>query len=227
MAKVEVLPPHGFIELKKWSGDEVDIVNAARVSFGNEISELEDRDVGLLNFLLKNHHGTPFEQGMLAHWHIKCPLFVARQWFKHRVGVSYNEVSGRYSELKPEWYIPERARTQTGKPGSYSFEELDHPTSQAVANIMQAGSFQAFERYKRLLKMGVAKEQARIVLPQNMYTEFRWTTNARSLMHFLSLRNDTDAQKEIRLYGEALEQEFAKSLPNVYAKFVENGREKP
>lgn len=223
--KIEVLPPHGFIELKKWSGDEVDIVNAARVSFGNEIEELTERDQGLIKFLMREQHGTPFEQGMLAHWHIKCPLFVARQWFKHRIGVSYNEVSGRYSEIKPEWYIPEQTRTQTGKPGAYTFEDLNERENQSAIHLIKSNSNQAFQRYKQLMHMGVAKEHARMVLPQNIYTEFRWTTNARSLMHFLSLRNHDDAQEEIRLYAQALEQEFERVLPNVHQAFVDGNRQ--
>lgn len=238
--KIDVLPPYGFIELKKWSGDELDIVNAARVSFANESSygrnsfgsvmlgQISEEDAGLINFLLREGHGTPFEQGMMAHWHIKCPIFVRSQWFKHRIGMSYNEVSARYTELEPEWYVPDKARKQTGKPGHYTFETIEDPVvEKKMQDIINAGAYQAFDRYKRMVKMGVAKEEARIILPQNMYTEFRWTTNARSLMNFLRLRNEETAQYEIRKYAEAIESEFARVMPNVHKSFVENGRMAP
>lgn len=247
MARIDVFPPHGFIELKKWSGDELDIANAARVSFANESEyeqefslkgegfdyprlSLSKKDKGLINFLLRERHGTPFEQGMMAHWHIKCPLYVARQWFKHRIGCSYNEMSGRYTEYEPEFYIPDKTviREQGGKPGAYAFEPLKDEAAKASAvAIIKANGERCWKTYQGLLACGVAKEQARTVLPLNMYTEFRWTTNARSLMHFLSLRNESQAQYEIKKYAEAVEEEFRKALPTVHKAFVENGRITP
>lgn len=227
--KIEVFEPHGFVEYCGSHGSEVDIVNAARVSFHKEVKTLGKADKGLLRFLLENRHGTPFEQGFQASFHIRLPIFVMREWVRHRIGHSVNEESGRYVELRPDFYIPEvkNIRTQVGKPGSYSFEPVEQGMALYAQGEIQLQSQRAFDVYRRLLDSGIAKEQARLVLPLNLYTEIRWTCNARSLMNFLSLRNAPDAMFEIRQYAQALEDVFETFMPNVHKMFVKNGRIAP
>lgn len=237
-----------FVNLTKHVGSELDIVNAARVSFHNEsdwdydnqqyevggdstsgyklLYKLNPRDAGLIKFLLKNHHGSPFEQGFVSFWHMRLPIFVMRELVRHRIGHSVNEESGRYVEMRDDFFVPSEARTQVGKPGSYSYEPLPM-ADRLLQNTVTEQADRAWTAYTTLLNAGVAKEQARIVLPLNLYTEIRWTANARSLMHFLALRNDPNAQREIRLYAEAMETIFAKHMPTVHAAFVDAGRISP
>lgn len=230
--KVEVFPPHGFVRYIEHAGNEAGIVNAARVSFAKEIEEefgeLEPSDKGLIRFLLREKHGTPFEQGFMARWHCRVPIFVMREWIRHRVGFSYNEESGRYTELRKDFYYPEKFRTQKGKPGAYTFEEIDNPglVEYAKGEIKMSAE-RAFDLYRALMEMGIAKEQARIVLPLNLYTEFRWTVNARSLLNFLMLRNNEHAMYEIRKYASVIENIFSQHMPTVHQAFVDSGRVAP
>lgn len=226
---VSVFEPHGFVRYLGSTGGELDIVNAARVSFHKEAEQFKKDDIGLLRFLLNNKHGTPFEQGFMSRWHIRLPIFVMREWVRHRIGFSVNEESGRYVELRPDFYVPEtkNVRSQTGKPGAYRFEKMDEGAALYTQGEIQMASQRAFDIYRRLLDTGVAKEQARLVLPLNLYTEIRWTANARSLMNFLALRNAPDAMFEIRKYAEALEDIFAIHMPNVHKLFVDNERVAP
>jgi thymidylate synthase (FAD) len=225
---VTIFEPHGFVRLVKWMGDELDIVNAARVSFANESFEFGDDDAGLIRYLLKNKHGSPFEQGFEAHWHVRMPIFVMREWVRHRIGHSVNEESGRYSVMRGDFFEPDHLRVQHGKPGAYTFEAIDDPDMYAtflddLAEVNQG----AWNFYQKWLDKGLAKEQARIALPLNLYTEVRWTSNARSLMNFLALRNNNHAMYEIRSYAEAMEGIFAKYMPTVHSAFVDNERVAP
>lgn len=222
---------HSFVKLDHWVGTELDIVNAARVSFHME-SYLEEggglapRDTGLINYLLREKHGTPFEQGFMSAWHIRLPIFVMREWVRHRIGYSVNEESGRYTEMRPDFYLPMEARKQTGKPGAYKFELAPDLDGHLQDEVFWSAT-QGIEAYKRMLELGIAKEQARIILPLNLYTEMRWTANSRSLMNFLALRNSPHAMKEIRLYAEAIEGIFSQHMPTVYQAFVDNERVAP
>jgi thymidylate synthase (FAD) len=228
--RIEVFPPHGFVRYIEHCGSEAAIVNAARVSMHKEIDEaglLDADNVALLRFLLTKKHGSPFEQGFMSRWHCRLPIFVMREWVRHRVGFSVNEESGRYVELRPDMYIPEFIRSQQGKPGAYTFEAVDEGMRQYVIGEIKMATDRSFDVYRRLLDSGLAKEQARVVLPLNLYTEIRWTCNARSLMNFLALRNAPDAMYEIREYAKALEDIFASFMPNVHEIFVENGRVAP
>lgn len=221
--KTDVLD-HGFVALENVMGNDLTVVNAARVSFATRSSTMEEKDEGLIDFLLRNHHATPFEHFVLQ-FHIKCPIFVAREWFRHRNG-SFNEMSMRYHKPEVEFYTPaeEDWRKQTGKPGSYTFE----PTTPAMAGVSTVVMNNVYEHakevYDYLIDAGVAKELARCVLPVGVYTEFFWTVNGRSLMNFLRLRNDRHAQKEIRDYAIAIENMFASHFPIVHRTFVEAGR---
>jgi thymidylate synthase (FAD) len=170
---------------------------------------------------------TPFEHNSFR-FHIRCPIFVAREWFRHRTS-SFNEFSMRYAKATEDFYVPEPedVRTQVGKPGSYSFEpvsdEIAEATREQLAEIYEA----AYAAYERLVEMGVARELARCVIPVGAYTEFYWTVNARSLMNFISLRAAETAQREIRRYAEACERFFAEAMPVTHAAFVANERTAP
>ena len=218
----------GFVRLDNHMADDLSVVNSARVSFGKKTDTISDADKGLINFLMREHHGTPFEHNSFR-FHIKVPIFVAREWFRHRIGWSYNEYSARYSEMPDEWYTPEvdAVRTQVGKPGSYTFEPMDEPIARDMRVAMDESVGHSYRTYNYLLKKGVAKELARTVLPVGMYTEFYATCNARSLMNFVALRNDPNAQYEIRVAAEAVECIFAGIMPITYDAFTNNGRIAP
>lgn len=218
---------HGFVRLDGALADDLSVVNSARVSFGVSKTQMSDADVGLIGFLMRERHGTPFEHNSFR-FHVRCPIFVAREWFRHRIG-SFNELSGRYSEIPQVAYIPEvmDVRTQVGKPGAYSFEQMpERDATDAVGKISSAYEA-AFAVYSQLLASGVSKEMARMVLPAGTYTEFYWTLNARSLMNFLSLRTDQAAQWEIRQYAVAVERVFAASMPVTHNAWLQFGRKAP
>lgn len=218
----------GEVNLLDFIGGDLSIVNAARVSFASQEEELTDKSIGLINYLLKNKHATPFEH-VVFKFHVKCPIFVAREWFRHRWS-SFNEMSMRY-------YVPDQihffypeldaVRQQVGKPGAYRFEPMEYPEAAYSEVVTQFNRVYkvAEEVYRSLLEIGVAKELARSVLPVGQYTEFIWTVNARSLMNFLCLRNDEHAQLEIAKYASEIEDMFASLLPVTHKAWVENGRE--
>jgi thymidylate synthase (FAD) len=170
---------------------------------------------------------TPFEHNAFR-FHVRTPIFVAREWFRHRVG-SFNEFSMRYAKATDDFYVPapEDVRTQVGKPGSYTFEEVDPEVAEATREELRAVYESAFAAYERLVELGVARELARSVLPVGAYTEFFWTVNARSLMNFVSLRAAETAQREIRRYADACERFLAEEMPVTYEAFVAAGRVGP
>jgi thymidylate synthase (FAD) len=207
--------------------DDLSVVNSARVSFGKQKSYLDDGDVKLIEFLMRERHGTPFEHNAFR-FHVRCPIFVAREWFRHRIG-SFNEFSARYTEVEPGAWVPEvlSVRTQVGKPGSYVFEPLPYDIQKEAADTIYEANDHSYRTYKYLLSIGVAKEIARTVLPMGTFTEFYWTVNARSLMNFLSLRTDKNAQAEIRQYANDVELHFANKMPHTYEAWVAHGRVAP
>lgn len=218
---------HGHVELLKVCAEDLDVVNAARVSLHQFSETLNEKDAGLIRFLMRERHGTPFEHGYFK-FRIKAPIFVFREWHRHRVGHSYNEWSARYSKLEPEFYFPEDLTTQIGKPGAYTYEPIDnvHTVRSAKEQIIQSQK-NAYKTYEDLLEKGVAKQQARIVLPVSTYSEMIWSCNPRSIMHFLSLRDDKNAQYEIREYAKAVGLFFETAMPITYQAFVENGHKSP
>lgn len=224
--RVEVLD-HGFVRLDAVMADDLSVVNAARVSFARRKLAMDDSDVGLVKFLMRDRHGTPFEHNAFR-FHIRCPIFVAREWFRHRIG-SFNEFSMRYARATDEFYIPEAddVRSQVGKPGAYRFEPVDPDLAERTRTELQEVYRTAYAAYERLVEQGVARELARSVLPVGAYTEFFWTVNARSLMHFISLRAAETAQREIRRYAEACETFLAAQMPVTYEAFVANDRNSP
>jgi thymidylate synthase (FAD) len=217
---------HGFVALDGALATDLAVVNGARVSFNQESQEMTERDAGLIRFLMREKHGSPFEHGYFR-FLVKAPLFVVREHHRHRAGHSYNEWSGRYSKMEPEFYVPENVRTQVGKPGAYSFEPVDDETREATRREIEENAERAFQAYERLLERGVAKEVARAVLPLSTFTKYYWSCNPRSLMHFCSLRNHEAAQFEIRQYAAAAETFLERLMPTTHAAFVNNDRVAP
>jgi thymidylate synthase (FAD) len=224
--RVELLD-HGFVRLDAAMADDLSVANAARVSFARRKEELDDADRGLIKFLMRDRHGTPFEHNGFR-FHIRCPIFVAREWMRHRVG-SFNEFSLRYAKATDDFYVPERndVRSQVGKPGAYTFEPVDDALAAHTRDELRKVYDVAYETYTSLVEGGVARELARSVLPVGAYTEFYWTVNARSLMNFVSLRAAETAQREIRRYALAVEAFLAREMPVTYAAFIGNDRTAP
>jgi thymidylate synthase (FAD) len=216
----------GFLELTDYCADDLSVVNAARVSLHKESEEFSEKDSGLIRFLMREHHGTPFEHGYFR-FRVKAPLFVFREWHRHRIGHSYNEWSARYSTITPEFYIPDVVLTQVGKPGQYTFEMADEEVAQTLRKRLEDFYNVAYECYEEALRNGVAKQQARCFLPVGTYSEMIWSVNPRSLMHFLSLRNSDQAQMEIREYAKVAEAFFRDIMPVTAEAFIENNRTSP
>ena len=170
---------------------------------------------------------TPFEHNAFR-FHVRAPIFVAREWFRHRVG-SFNEFSMRYAKATDDFYVPEPedVRSQVGKPGAYSFEPVDDELAERTREELRDVYEHAFATYERLVEAGVARELARVAMPVGAYTEFFWTVNARALMNFVSLRAADTAQREIRRYADAVESFFAEKMPVTHAAFVAAGRTAP
>ena len=231
------------VELIRHSASDADVLFAARVSTQGEqtlegamqsTGEVEKRDRGLINYLMRDRHGSPFEHNSMT-FYVQAPIFVFREFMRHRIA-SYNEESGRYRELRPVFYVPgpERKLIQVGKPGAYEFEDGTAEQTALVEQETMAVTRAAYEAYQRMLEAGVAREVARIVLPLNIYSSMYVTMNARSLMNFLSLRTKREGthfpsfpQREIEMVAEKMEAFWAELMPYSYATFNENGRVAP
>ncbi|MBX3104517.1 MAG: FAD-dependent thymidylate synthase [Cryobacterium sp.] len=234
------------VELVRASAEDADVIFAARVSTqgeqsleadkmeGTKTEQDQKRDRGLINYLMRDRHGSPFEHNSMT-FYVQAPIFVFREFMRHRIA-SYNEESGRYRELNPVFYVPNSSRNliQTGKPGAYEF----HPgTAEQTALVDQQTrdvSMHAYEAYQRMLEAGIAREVARIVLPLTIYSSMYVTMNARSLMNFLSLRTKREGshfpsfpQREIEMCAEKMEDHFARLMPLTYEAFNLNGRIAP
>lgn len=220
--KIDVLDK-GFIRLVDFMGGDNRVVSSARVSFG-AVSKGEEQDKRLIKYLLEHAHHTPFEHCYFQ-FHICCPIFVARQWMRHRWG-SYNEVSARYTQVKDEFYIPSQFRGQDtkNKQGSVPTSSLDQ---KALIKLYEDSVEASYAAYKKLIDAGVAREMARGVLPVCQYTQFYWSVNARSLLNFLSLRTDKHAQREIRVYADAIAKIFQEKMPWSWEAFEEINRKLP
>ncbi|MCV6637422.1 FAD-dependent thymidylate synthase [Candidatus Albibeggiatoa sp. nov. NOAA] len=199
----------GYVELQDFMGDDLSIVNAARVSFLGE-SKGDIKDKKLLNYLLRHAHTSPFEMVEFK-LRVKCPLFVARQWMRHRVW-SYNEVSRRYTSEELDFYIPETWRLQSTDNKQCSSGDAEQQMQAQFTQQMQQHVEQALDTYNKMIDAGIAREQARMVLPQNMYTTFVGKVDGHNLMHFMKLRMDEHAQYEIRVYADAIYEHFFKAV---------------
>lgn len=231
------------VELIRAHARDADVLFAARVSTQGEQTlesamqsdtEVEKRDKGLINYLMRDRHGSPFEHNSMT-FYVQAPIFVFREFMRHRIA-SYNEESGRYRELRPVFYVPgpDRKLVQVGKPGAYDFEDGTAEQTALVEQETMAVTRAAYEAYQRMLEAGVAREVARIVLPVNIFSSMYVTMNARSLMNFLSLRTKREGthfpsfpQREIEMVAEKMEAHFAELMPLSYQTFNENGRVAP
>ncbi|WP_233255480.1 FAD-dependent thymidylate synthase [Naasia lichenicola] len=230
------------VELVRSSAHDSDVLFAARVSTQGEQTlenaaagtSATDRDRGLINYLMRDRHGSPFEHNSLT-FYVQAPIFVFREFMRHRIA-SYNEESGRYRQLGPVFYVPgaERKLIQVGKPGAYVFEDGTPEMTELVEEQTKAVSIHAYESYQRMLEAGVAREVARIVLPLNLYSSMYVTMNARALMNFLSLRTKREdthfpsfPQREIEMVAEQMETLWAAEMPLTYDAFNGNGRVAP
>jgi len=227
------------VELVRASASDADVVFAARVSTAGEQS-LEDVDAdaqrssGLINYLMRERHGSPFEHNSLTFF-VQAPIFVWREHMRHRIA-SYNEESGRYRELEPVFYVParDRAIVQVGKTGAYDFLAGDAGQYDLIDTRMREACATAYRAYKDMLDAGIAREVARMVLPVSIYSSAYVTLNARSLMNFLSLRRKAEGshfpsypQREIEMVAERYEEEWSRLMPLTHAAFVANGRVAP
>jgi len=199
----------GYVELQDFMGDDLAIVNAARVSFLGE-SKGDQKDQKLLNYLLRHAHTSPFEMVEFK-LRVKCPLFVARQWMRHRVW-NYNEVSRRYTSEELDFYIPDTWRLQSTDNKQCSQGDAEQAMQQQFTTQMQQQVDNALATYNQMIDAGIAREQARMVLPQNMYTTFVAKVDGHNLMHFMKLRMDEHAQHEIRVYADAIYEHFFKAV---------------
>ena len=227
------------VELVKSSASDADVIWAARVSTAGEttlekVGESSERDAGLINYLARERHGSPFEHTSMTFF-VSAPIFVFREFMRHRIA-SYNEESGRYRELRPVFYIPNKDRklVQVGKTGAYTFIDGTPEQLDITVNAIKETCILAYENYQKILASGVAREVARAVLPVTLYSSMYVTMNARALMNFLSLRTAREGshfpsypQREIEMVAEKMEAEFAKLMPLTYGAFEKSGRIAP
>ena len=193
----------GAVELIDVMGDARTVVNAARVSMGKHVTEMGVADARLIRYLWEHEHTSPFRHVTLQ-FRIKAPIFVLRQWMKHQVGCAWNEISGRYVTFSEEAWSPERWRAQSAKLKQGSEGPLDDVSALGAATLYEEAMANAFETYQRLLLIGVAKEQARMVLPLSLMSECYWTASLHAVIHFLQLRLDLHAQEESRDFARAV-----------------------
>lgn len=227
------------VELVRASASDADVVFAARVSTAGEQS-LEDVNAdptaasGLINYLMRERHGSPFEHTSMTFF-VQAPIFVWREHMRHRIA-SYNEESGRYRQLEPVFYVPnrERALIQVGKTGAYEFLPGTDEQYDLIDDQMKSACAKSYDAYQQMLDAGIAREVARMVLPVSIYSAAYVTMNARALMNFLSLRRKAEGshfpsypQREIEMVAERYEELWAEHMPLTHASFVKNGRVAP
>jgi thymidylate synthase (FAD) len=223
---------HGFVRVVDYMGDDAAIVQAARVSYGRGTRKVSE-DRGLINYLMRHHHTTPFEMCEIK-YHVKLPIFVARQWIRHRTA-NVNEYSARYSILDKEFYIPapEHLAVQATTNRQGRGAAIDGEAAQRVLDLLRRDAEHAYAGYSELLneggsgapldpaRLGLARELARINLTLGYYTQWYWKTDLHNLMHFLSLRADPHAQYEIRAYAEVMLETLARWVPMAHAALLE------
>jgi len=227
------------VELVKSSASDADVIWAARVSTAgeqsmDEIGQDPAKSAGLINYLARERHGSPFEHTSMTFF-VSAPIFVFREFMRHRIA-SYNEESGRYRELNPVFYVPDENRKliQVGKTGAYTFVDGTPEQLKISVAAMKSAYTVAYEQYKVMLDQGIAREVARVVLPVGLYSSMYVTMNARALMNFLSLRTSREGshfpsypQREIEMVAEKMEAEFARLMPLTYGAFEKSGRIAP
>lgn len=224
MEKTEILNTtiqclDGFVRLVDVMGDDSSIVQAARVSYGSGTKKVHE-DRGLIRYLIRHQHWTPVEMVEFK-FHVKIPVFVARQWIRHRTA-NVNEVSARYTEMKDEMYLPPlehiSAQSKDNKQGR-ELESFPEEIANDIQSLISESNQRQYDVYQKLLDLGVARELARTVLPVGHYTEWYWKIDLRNLMNFLALRLDPHAQWEIRVYAEAMAQIVKQVVPVAWEAF--------
>ncbi len=229
---------HGFVRVVDYMGNDASVVQAARVSYGAGTKKI-NADKGLINYLIAHRHTTPLEMCEIK-FHIKLPIFIARQWIRHRTA-SVNEYSARYSIMEDEFYIPQAkhlsAQSKINHQGRDESRELNVEEQKKVLQILKEDSLKSYKHYLEMINQddkgnvldsnreGLARELARMNLPLNCYTQWYWKIDLHNLMHFLNLRADSHAQYEIRVYAEIMLDIVKKWVPHCYEAFVKHRRE--
>jgi len=204
-----------MIELLHVMGDDLMVVNAARVSFAKESTEFKEQDTKLINYLAKHNHTSPFFHPQIQ-FRIKMPIFMAREWYRHTIGFSRNEVSRRYVDTEPEFFYPTELRSRAANKKQGSMDDV-HPNNEFLIKCMHESCDKALTIYNGLLEEGVCPEQARIVLPQNMMTEFIETGSLAAYARLYNLRTSPDAQIEIQKYANVIGEHLSKKFPASWA----------
>lgn len=229
---------HTTVEMVQCLATDASVVSAARISTQGFDAQWGDAEsAGLINYLMSNRHGTPFEHNLFT-FRVHAPIFVFREFHRHRIGWSYNEESGRYKELEPVFYLPPHGRNmvQVGKSGHYDYQLGTAVQWESHHLAAKESCIKAYAEYEQMIEDGIANEVARMHLPVNIFSSMWATCNARSLMAFLSLRQQFDKtealfpsrpMREINDVADALEAEFAKAMPLTHAAFVSNLRVTP
>ena len=223
---------HGFVRVIDYMGDDAAVVQAARVSYGRGTRKVSE-DAGLIRYLMRHRHSTPFEMCEIK-YHVKLPIFVARQWIRHRTA-NVNEISARYSILDREFYLPapEHLAAQSSINRQGRGELLEGDDAARVLDLLRSDAMQTYDHYAEMLnedaegapldpnRAGLARELARMNLTLNTYTQWYWKTDLHNLLHFLSLRADAHAQYEIRVYADAMLESVKAWVPATYAAFCD------
>ena len=210
---------HGFVRLVDYMGSDARIVQTARVSYGEGTKTLRE-DAGLIDYLLRHEHTSPFEH-VIFEFHAKMPIFVARQWIRHRTA-RLNEISGRYSVIKDEFYVPEAVsinfQSKDNKQGR-AVDDVPPELKEKVINLLAEDQQSVYKNYEEMIEDDIARELARINLPLSTYTEWYWQMDLKNMFHFLKLRMDHHAQWEIQEYGRAMAQIVKAVCPLAYDSF--------
>jgi thymidylate synthase (FAD) len=203
----------GFVKLVDQMGSDLSVVNAARVSFGKRKDEMDEKDEKLIQYLAKHEHTSPFRHTAMT-FHVKAPIFVFRQWMKHRIGSEFNEISGRYVVFpEDEFFVPEHFRQQSKNNKQGSEGEIDAANREVASRVYLESCKASVAEYRKLLDLGVGKEQARCVLPLALYSEVYWTVSLQAAAHFIRLRADPHAQWEIQQYAHAVRDLVEQAYP--------------
>ena len=221
----------GEIELVDSMGSDLTVVNSARISYGGESEEMSEKDERLINYLASNNHSSPFRHSFLS-FRIKAPEMVMRQWYKHVIGCSWtspefhnhgwNEISGRYKEMPPEFYVPPTLRKQSTDNKQVSDGAVDGAVNRVCKEHMRIAIAVADKAYRMMLELNVGKEQARLILPLSLYTEVIWTSSLQALHNFVELRNHPHAQEEIKLYAKAISDVCETQFPVSWKALTKN-----
>lgn len=223
LERIDVLD-HGFVRVVDKMGTDSAIVQAARISYGQGTKQ-KSEDRSLIRYLMRHKHTSPFEMCEIK-LHLKMPIFVARQWIRHRMA-NINEYSARYSVMPDEFYIPQEKdialQSISNKQGRG--EKISLQAATEIKNLLKEQSSLAYQAYEKMLEQGVARELARVILPQNIYTQFYWKCDLRNLLHLIALRSHHTSQFEIREYSNAIEEIVKEWVPYTYEAFVDYVKE--